>query len=172
MTVRAVVLADTHLRPGSGGGDLCARLPPAAREALAGADLILHAGDIVTADLLHELASTAPVLAVRGNNDGDPSLSHLPEVRLEVRAGVRIGMVHDSGPRAGRESRLRRLFPDAGVVVFGHSHIPWNAEGLDGQLLFNPGSPTQRRAQPHQTIGVLDLADGRVLRHEIVVVGP
>lgn len=169
--MRAVVLADTHLRPRP-EGDLCGHLPPPARKALKGADVVLHAGDIVTADLLHELSAIAPVLAVRGNNDGDPSLSYLPEVRLEVLAGVRIGMVHDGGPRAGRANRLRRLFPEAGVVVFGHSHIPWNAEGLDGQLLFNPGSPTQRRAQPHQTIGVLDLQDGRVLRHEIVVVGP
>ncbi len=170
--MRAVVLADTHLRPDRDGGELWARLPAPAREALGGADVILHAGDIVTGDLLHELSTVAPVLAVRGNNDGDPSLSELPEMRLEMLAGVRIGMVHDSGPRVGRENRLRRLFPDAGVVVFGHSHIPWNGEGLEGQLLFNPGSPTQRRAQPHHTIGVFDLDDGRVLRHEIVVVGP
>ncbi|HVE47277.1 MAG TPA: metallophosphoesterase family protein [Acidimicrobiales bacterium] len=172
MTVRAVVLADTHLRPGAGGGGLLGRLPEPARQALTRADVVLHAGDIVTAHLLHELSAIAPVLAVRGNNDGDPSLSHVPEVRLEVLAGVRVGMIHGSGARAGREARLRRLFPDAGVVVFGHSHIPWNAEGLDGQLLFNPGSPTQRRAQPHQTIGVLDLDEGRVLSHEIVIVGP
>ncbi|MDP9402801.1 MAG: metallophosphoesterase [Actinomycetota bacterium] len=172
MTTRVVVLADTHLRPRPGAGELSARLPGPARQALAGADVILHAGDVVTADLLRELRTIAPVHAVRGNNDGDPSLAQLPEVRVEVIAGVRVAMVHDSGARAGREARLRRRFPDADVVVFGHSHIPWNAEGSEGQLLFNPGSPTQRRAQPHHTIGVLDLADGRVLRHEIVVVGP
>lgn len=172
MSTRAVVLADTHLRPRPDGASLCARLPRPAREALAAADVILHAGDIVTGDLLAELRAAAPVLAVRGNNDGDPSLAYLPETRIEVIAGVRVAMVHDSGPRSGRESRLRRLFPDAAVVVFGHSHIPWNAEGPEGQLLFNPGSPTQRRAQPHQTIGLLELDNGRVLGHEIVVVGP
>lgn len=172
MTTRAVVLADTHLRPRPDGAPLLGRLPGPARGALAEADVILHAGDVVTADLLGELRAIAPVLAVRGNNDGDPSLAHLPETRLEVIAGVRVAMVHDSGPRTGREARLRRLFCDAAVVVFGHSHIPWNAEGLDGQLLFNPGSPTQRRAQPHQTIGVLELDDGQVLGHEILVVGP
>ena len=162
-----VVLADTHLRPGRPR-----RLPDAAYAALAGADVILHAGDIVTAEVLDELSGFAPTYAVLGNNDVDPALSHLPETRLEVVEGVRIGMVHDSGPRAGREARLRRRFPDADVVVFGHSHIPWNERGVDGQLLFNPGSPTERRRQPHATIGLLDLRRGAVVGHEIVVVGP
>lgn len=172
MTTRAVVLADTHLRPGPNHAKLSTRLPGPAQDTLAGAGVILHAGDVVTRDLLDELAAIAPVLAVRGNNDGDSSLAHLPEVRVEVICGVKVAMIHDSGPRGGRERRLRRLFPDADVVVFGHSHIPWNTEGLGGQLLFNPGSPTQRRAQPHQTIGILDLDGGRVLHHEILVVGP
>lgn len=81
---------------------------------------------------------------------------------MEEIGGVRVGMIHDSGPSAGRAGRMRRRFPDADVVVFGHSHIPWNAEGLDGQLLFNPGSPTERRSQPHHTLGTLELVDGRV----------
>jgi predicted phosphodiesterase len=79
-------------------------------------------------------------------------------------------MVHDSGARAGREGRMHRRFPDADVVVFGHSHIPWNDEGIDGQLLFNPGSATQRRSQPNRTMGLLELGGGRVLGHEVVVV--
>jgi putative phosphoesterase len=79
-------------------------------------------------------------------------------------------MVHDSGARAGRERRMRKLFPDADVVVFGHSHIPWNDQGVDGQLLFNPGSPTQRRRQPVATYGILELAAGTVTRHDIVPV--
>lgn len=172
MTTRAVVLADTHLRPGPDGAPLCARLPRPARDALAGADVILHAGDIVAGELLEELGAIAPVVAVRGNNDVDSSVARLPETRVEVIAGVPVAMVHDSGARAGREARLRRMFPHAAVVVFGHSHIPWNAEGLEGQLLFNPGSPTERRTQPHQTVGVLDLENARVLRHEILEVGP
>ncbi len=162
---RAVVLSDTHLRPGGRR-----RLPDAVYQALEQADVILHAGDIVTAELLHELSGFAPTYAVLGNNDLDPALAHLPETRLEVIGGTRVGMVHDSGPRAGREARMRRRFPDADVVVFGHSHIPWNASGEDGQLLFNPGSPTERRAQPHHTMGVLELDEGKVARAEIVVV--
>ena len=162
---RVVVLSDTHLR--SGGKR---RLPDGAYRALDDAEVILHAGDIVTADLLHELSGFAPTHAVLGNNDVDPSLAYLPETRLEIIGGVRVAMVHDSGPRSGREARMRRRFPEADVVVFGHSHIPWNGPGLDGQLLFNPGSPTERRAQPRHTIGVLDLDAGRVVRSEIVVV--
>jgi putative phosphoesterase len=162
---RVVVLSDTHLR--SGGKR---RLPDGAYRALDDADVILHAGDIVTADLLHELSGFAPTHAVLGNNDLDPTLAHLPEARLEIIGGVRVAMVHDSGPRSGREARMRRRFPEAHVVVFGHSHIPWNQPGLDGQLLFNPGSPTERRAQPRHTLGVLDLDAGQVVRSEIVVV--
>ena len=164
MALRAVVLADTHLRPG------CRRrLPDAVYRALETADVVLHAGDIVTADLLHELSGWAPVHAVLGNNDLDAALSSLPETRVEVLDGVRVGMVHDSGPRAGRAGRLHRLFPDADVVVFGHSHIPWNEPGVGGQLLFNPGSPTERRAQPDHTYGVLELDGGRVTRADILV---
>lgn len=164
MTTTVLVVSDTHLRPGGSR-----RLPDAVYRALEAVDAVLHAGDIVTADLLDELSGFAPVQAVRGNNDHDPSLSALPETRLDVIDGVRVAMIHDSGPRAGREGRLRRRFPDADVVVFGHSHIPWNATGLDGQLLFNPGSPTERRAQPDHTFGLLHLDAGHLLRADIVV---
>jgi putative phosphoesterase len=162
---RLVVVADTHLGPGPPS-----RLPRAVYGALEGADGVLHAGDIVSSDLLDELAGWAPTWAVRGNNDVEPALRHLPEERLEVVDDVRIGMVHDSGPRPGRERRLHRRFPDADVVVFGHSHIPWNEPGVDGQLLFNPGSPTQRRRQPHPTIGVLEVSGGRLTTHQILPV--
>ena len=165
MTTRALVLSDTHLRPGGGR-----RLPDAVYRALDEADVILHAGDIVTADLISELSGFAPVHAVLGNNDHDPALSMLPETRLDVVDGVRVAMIHDSGPRAGREARMRRRFPDADVVVFGHSHIPWNGPGLDGQLLFNPGSPTERRAQPHHTFGLFHLDAGALVRADIVTV--
>jgi uncharacterized protein len=163
--VRVVVVADTHLRrtwPNR-------RLPDAATRILASADVILHAGDITEQQHLDELAVHAPVHAVLGNNDRE-LVGVLPERRTLEFAGVRIGMVHDSGPARGREVRLRSWFPDADVVVFGHSHIPWNAIGEDGQLLFNPGSPTERRRQPHRTIGVLELADGRLLDARIEVV--
>jgi len=162
--VRVVVLADTHLRDGQ-----TSRLPVAALDELATADVVLHAGDLTEPGHLAELAAFAPTHAVLGNNDLALA-GRLPEVLELDLAGVRVGMVHDSGPRQGREGRMRRRFPDADVVVFGHSHVPWNAQGLDGQLLFNPGSPTQRRSQPHRTVGVLDLRAGRVERAEIVVV--
>jgi putative phosphoesterase len=165
LATRVLVLSDTHLRPGGSR-----RLPDAVYRALEEADVVLHAGDIVTADLISELSGFAPVHAVLGNNDADPALSTLPETRLEVLDGVRVAMIHDSGPRAGREARMRRRFPDADVVVFGHSHIPWNQPGLDGQLLFNPGSPTERRAQPRHTFGFLHLEAGAVVGADIVAV--
>lgn len=159
--MRVVVLADTHVRDvGS------TRLPDAAWGELRLAEVILHAGDVVEGGLLDELRAMAPVHAVLGNND--TLRQALPEtLELEL-DGVRVAMIHDSGPRAGREGRLRRRFPTADVVVFGHSHIPWNAAGLDGQLLFNPGSATQRRRQPARTLGVLEISGGRVCEARIV----
>jgi putative phosphoesterase len=131
------------------------------------ADVVLHAGDVVTGDLLDALRARRPVHAVLGNND-KALVGALPD-RLELElAGVPLGMVHDSGPRAGRERRMRRWFPAARLVVFGHSHEPIDAEGLDGQRLFNPGSAVQRRRQPRRTVGRLELADGTIIRHEIV----
>jgi len=158
-----VVLADTHIRRGSSR-----RLPPAVYCALERADLVLHAGDVVTGDLLDELAGFAPTLAVLGNNDRELA-GRLPEERLFTVDGVRIAMVHDSGARKGREARLRRRFPTADLVVFGHSHVPVDAAGLDGQRLFNPGSPTERRRQPEHTFGRLRIDDGVLVEHRIVV---
>jgi hypothetical protein len=160
---KAVVLADTHVPDGG-----LSRLPARAWAELSSADVILHAGDVTGPAFLAQLRELAPVYAVLGNNDAALTgvLRETVEIDLD---GVAIAMVHDSGPRTGREARLRRRFPAARVVVFGHSHIPRNAAGLDGQLLFNPGSPTQRRREPAHTIGVLDI-DGSTVRAEIVVV--
>lgn len=162
MSTQVVVLADTHIRRGS-----TRRLPPAVYAALEHADLILHAGDIVTGDVLEELTGFAPTLAVLGNNDAD-LVGRLPEERLFAVEGYRIGMIHDSGARQGREGRLHRRFPTADLVVFGHSHIPVDAAGLDGQRLFNPGSPTERRRQPVHTFGRLRITDGRLVDHRVV----
>ncbi|HET8619100.1 MAG TPA: metallophosphoesterase family protein [Acidimicrobiales bacterium] len=164
MAVRALVLADTHLHR-----DL-SPLPDAVWAAVEVADVVLHAGDVVTGDLLDALRRRVPVHAVLGNND------RLLAGRLPDRLGLRLGgvgvaMVHDSGARAGRERRLRRWFPDADVVVFGHSHEPVDAVGVDGQRLFNPGSAVQRRRQPERTMGWLVLDGGRVAEHEIVALG-
>jgi putative phosphoesterase len=160
--VLAVVLADTHLKASSKRG-----LPDRAIAHLKAADVILHAGDVTERSLLDELAGFGPVHAVLGNNDTGLVL---PDTELVDLDGVTVGMIHDSGPRIGRAARMRKRFPTAAVVVFGHSHIPWNETGVDGQLLFNPGSPTQRRAQPHPTLGLLELRRGAVRRHEIVTV--
>ena len=159
--VRALVLSDTHLRADLGA------LSPEVWAAADEADVILHAGDVVTGDLLAALAERAPLHAVLGNNDR-ALVGRLPD-RLEVElAGVRVAMVHDSGARSGRERRMRRWFPDADVVVFGHSHEPVDAVGADGQRLFNPGSAVQRRRQPRRTMGLLAFAAGEVTRHEVV----
>jgi len=158
-----VVLSDTHLRD---HGDR--RLPDTVYGALHEADVILHCGDVTERGLLDELAAYAPVHAVLGNNDVTLR-GALPD-RLEIDVdGVRVGMVHDSGLTKGRAARVHRMFPDCDVVVFGHSHAPVDELGVDGQRLFNPGSPTQRRRQPHPSFGLLDLADGRVAGHRIVV---
>lgn len=167
MTSRVVVLSDTHIRPGASR-----RLPDAVYALLDGADVVLHAGDIVSADVLHELGGFAPVYAVMGNNDLDPALSHLPQTRLVEIEAVTVGMMHDSGPREGRAARLRNRFPTAHAVVFGHSHIPWNEAGIDGQLLFNPGSPTDKRMQPVHTAGLLTIDGDRIAAAEIVEVSP
>jgi len=127
--------------------------------------VLLHAGDIVSALVLEQLGQLAQLHAVLGNNDVE-LVGVLPPVRCLELAGVRLAMVHDSGPSRGRSERLSRRFADADVVVFGHSHVPLEERSPSGQLQFNPGSPTQRRAQPAHSYGVLEI-DGQVVRHEV-----
>lgn len=163
--VRVVVLSDTH------APRRWRSCPPAVAAWLRDADVILHAGDVCTAAVLDELAAFAPVRAVRGNNDGqDVADWGAPEVAEFELAGLPVAMVHDSGARAGRLGRLRRRFPAARLVVFGHSHIPMDETGGDGLRIFNPGSPTDRRRQPHGTIGLLHVTDGRLTEARIVPV--
>lgn len=145
-------------------------MPPAVAEQLRGVDVILHAGDVCTPEVLDELAAFAPVHVVLGNNDGpDVEAWGAPET-LEIDLdGVRVAMIHDSGPKQGRAARMRARFPDADLVVFGHSHIPWDTEE-DGQRLFNPGSPTDKRRQPRGTMGHVMIEDGRIVSADIVPV--
>ena len=132
--------------------------------------MILHAGDVCTATVLDELAQYAPVTAVVGNNDGPDVAAWGAAETASVRAaGLRIAMIHDSGPAAGRLARMRVRFPDADLVVFGHSHIPLDM-AAEGFRIFNPGSPTDRRRQPHGTLGVLDVDDGALVDARIVEV--
>jgi uncharacterized protein len=164
--MNVVVLADTHIRS-LPDGSLNRWLPSPAEKFLVRADAILHAGDVVDHGVLERLRAFAFVYAVLGNNDHD-LVGTLPEFLVVDLDGVRLGMVHDSGPTAGRSRRMRRRFPDAQIVVFGHSHAPVNETGQDGQLLFNPGSPTQRRRQPVHSLGQLTLQDGLVVDRRIV----
>jgi len=132
--------------------------------------VILHAGDVCTPDVLDELSQWAPVHVVRGNNDGlDVATWGAPDTLTLELAGLPVAMVHDSGAAAGRPARLRRWFPDARLVVFGHSHIPLN-EVHDGQRIFNPGSPTDKRRQPEGTAGFLRIEDGELVQADIVSV--
>jgi uncharacterized protein len=162
--VRVVILADTHAPR---RWRVC---PPRVARHLRRADLILHAGDVCTASVLTELAEYAPVIAVLGNNDGpdvaDWGAPATAELDLD---GLRVAMVHDSGAATGRMARMRRRFPAADLVVFGHSHIPLDESG-PGLRIFNPGSPTDRRRQPHGTLGVLEIASGRLTKAAIVAV--
>ncbi len=159
-----VALADTH------APRRWRSCPPAVAAHLRDADLILHAGDVCTAAVLDELAQYAPVHAVLGNNDGPDVAEWGAPERLELDLdGLRVAMVHDSGQKQGRLARMRRWFPDADLVVFGHSHIPLDEAGPDLRI-FNPGSPTDRRRRPHGTLGLLDIRDGRLAGAEIVPV--
>ena len=152
--MRIAVLSDTH-SPRHWKG-----CPPAVAAALDGVDLILHAGDVCLVETLEELSAFAPVQAVRGNNDGpDIAAWGAPQVLELALDGLQVAMVHDSGPRTGRGPRLHRLFPNADLVVFGHSHIPWD-EVHEGQRAFNPGSPSDKRRQPTGTMGELLVEDG------------
>jgi putative phosphoesterase len=139
-------------------------------EHLRGADLILHAGDVCTASVLTELAQYAPVTAVLGNNDGPDvaawGAAETAELDLD---GLRVAMIHDSGPASGRLARMRRRFPAAGLVVFGHSHIPLDVSA-GGLRIFNPGSPTDRRRQPRGTLGLLTIDAGQLTQASIVPV--
>jgi putative phosphoesterase len=137
---------------------------------LRGCDRILHAGDACTAAVLDELSQYAPVTAVIGNNDGPDVAAWGATPAAEVMIdGLPVAMIHDSGPAAGRLSRLRRAFPGASLVVFGHSHIPLD-ESADGVRIFNPGSPTDRRRQPAGTIGLLRIDAGQLIDAEIIPV--
>jgi putative phosphoesterase len=160
-----LVLGDTHL------GDDLDRLPHEVWAMAERADVVLHTGDVTAPALLDALAERAPLHAVLGNNDVGLE-RRLPEVLELELGGVRVAMVHDSGPRAGRAARLARRFPDAAVVAFGHSHAPVIEVGAAGQLLVNPGSPTQRRREPVHTVAWLELADGAVRSAEVIEVGP
>lgn len=162
--MRVAVLSDTH------APRYWKSCPPAVARLLEHVEVILHAGDVCTPAVLDELSAWAPVHAVRGNNDGpDVADWGAPDTHTLELAGLPVAMVHDSGASAGRPARLRRWFPEAKLVVFGHSHIPLN-EVHDGQRIFNPGSPTDKRRQPRGTVGLLLIEDGELAQADLVAV--
>ena len=147
MSLRLVLTADTHLPRRARD------LPEPLWAAIDAADVVVHAGDWVAVDLLDALeARAARLLGVHGNNDGPALRARLPEVARMDLGGVRFAVVHETGAATGRERRCAAAFPDVDVLVFGHSHIPWDTTATrpDGTTLrlLNPGSPTDRRRQP------------------------
>jgi uncharacterized protein len=154
------LVGDTHLPRGR------RRLPAECVERIAGADLVIHTGDFSTVAAYEEIAAIGPELvAVHGNVDEPALRERLPEhTEVEV-AGARIGVIHDAGQRRGRLARMRRAFPEADAVIFGHSHMPL-LESDSGFQIFNPGSPTERRRAPNRSMGEAIVAEGRIeLRH-------
>ena len=152
-----LLLADTHVPRRARD------LPPVVWEAVDAADVVLHAGDWVDVTLLDALEARARrVVGCWGNNDGPDLRARLPEVARAELGGVRFAVVHETGQAAGREARCAAAYPDADVLVFGHSHIPWDTVAPGGLRLLNPGSPTDRRRQPTGTY-LTARAEGGVL---------
>jgi putative phosphoesterase len=153
--VRLVAMSDTHFPRRARD------LPAPLWAAVDAADVVVHAGDWCTADLLDTLeARSARLLGVAGNNDGPDLWARLPEVARAEIAGVRIAVVHETGAATGRERRCAAAYPDTDVLFFGHSHIPWDTTTDTGLRLLNPGSPTDRRRRPHHTFLTAELRDG------------
>jgi putative phosphoesterase len=153
--VRLLLLADTHVPRRARD------LPPQVWAEVERADVVLHAGDWVDVALLDEIGGRARrLVGVFGNNDHGVLRERLPEVARVELGGVRFAVVHETGDAAGRERRCAQRFPDVDVLVFGHSHIPWDTVADTGLRLLNPGSPTDRRRQPHHTYITAEVRNG------------
>ena len=150
------LISDTHMPKGR------RRLPDACIGRLKEADLIIHAGDLSTLEVLNELRCYSQVIAVHGNVDDHAVRQTLPETTEVEAQGAMIAVIHDAGPAQGRLERMKRRFPDAHAVVFGHSHQPLHQESPDGFQIFNPGSPTERRRAPWPSMGVGRVHQGKV----------
>lgn len=155
--MRLVLISDTHIPKRA--KDLPARV----WEAVDQADVVFHAGDWVEPAALDVLEARARrLIGVVGNNDGPELGRRLPEVARVELQGLRFTVVHDTGPGQGREKRCDALYPGTDVLVFGHSHIPWDTTSPNGMRLLNPGSPTDRRRQPHATFMTAAIVDGKL----------
>ncbi|MGW3990499.1 metallophosphoesterase family protein [Streptomyces sp. NPDC004830] len=155
--MRLLLMSDTHLPKRA------KVLPAPLLDELPRADVVFHAGDWVDADTLDLLENRCRrLVAVYGNNDGPELRARLPEVAYAELGGVRFGVIHETGAKQGREARCAARFPGLDVLVFGHSHIPWDTTAPSGLRLLNPGSPTDRRRQPHCTYMTATVTDGRL----------
>jgi putative phosphoesterase len=155
--VSVVFISDTHVPKRARD------LPSSLWAAIGSADVVFHAGDWVDVALLDELERRAQrLVGVYGNNDHGPLRERLPEIARVELGGVRFAVVHETGDAAGRERRCAERFPDVDVLVFGHSHIPWDTTAGTGLRLLNPGSPTDRRRQPHGTYLTATADGGRL----------
>jgi putative phosphoesterase len=165
MSLRLVLVADTHVPKRARA------LPEQVWAAVGDADVVFHAGDWVSPDLLDEFEQRSTrLIGVYGNNDGDELRRRLPETVSVTLDGVRFSMIHETGQAKGREQRCEALFPDADVLVFGHSHIPWDTVAPGGLRLLNPGSPTDRRRQPVCTYMTAVVVNGSVTDVQLVEV--
>ena len=154
--MRLLIMSDTHVPTRAKD------LPSVLWDEVAAADVVFHAGDWMTASLVDELAErSARLVAVYGNNDGPDVRERLPEVARVILDGIPIAVVHETGGKAGREIRADHDYPDTDLLIFGHSHIPWDSVSPGGMRLLNPGSPTDRRRQPACTYLTAELAAGR-----------
>ncbi|WP_226363762.1 metallophosphoesterase family protein [Pseudonocardia abyssalis] len=152
---RILILSDTHIPARARD------LPAPVWEAVDAADVVIHAGDWVSVAALDALQARAVrLVGVFGNNDGDELRARLPEVARVELAGVRFAVVHETGSSKGREKRCSTAYPDVDVLVFGHSHIPWDSTTVTGLRLLNPGSPTDRRRRPTHTWMTASVDDG------------
>lgn len=159
---RLLLLSDTHLPRRARA------LPPALLDRVPEADIVVHAGDWVDTATLGLLTERSRrLIGVYGNNDGPGLRARLPEVAHATLDGVRLTVVHETGPARGRERRCAERFPDTDVLVFGHSHIPWDSTADNGLRLLNPGSPTDRRRQPHHTYMTAEIRGTRLTEVEL-----
>jgi putative phosphoesterase len=153
--VELLLIADTHVPRRARD------LPAVVWDAVQNADVVVHAGDWVEPALLDHLEErSAKLIACWGNNDGDELRRRLPERADVTLGGLRFTVVHETGASGGRDARMARLYPDTDVLVFGHSHIPWDTTAETGLRLLNPGSPTDRRRQPFCTYMTATVSDG------------
>lgn len=165
MPLNLVLIADTHVPKRARD------LPAQVWAAVESADVVFHAGDWVEAELLNQLEGRCrSLVAVYGNNDGPELRARLPETAYVTLDGVRFAVVHETGQAKGREQRCEALYPQADVLVFGHSHIPWDTTAPGGLRLLNPGSPTDRRRQPACTYMTARVDDGRLAGVRLVEV--